>query len=494
MKNTKEAVKYGIETLGVTPNEMFSLIESSRGYEGDDYKRWLANKIIEIAEKEDVGFSQLLVKKFAIIQSLAENVESNIKEEWVKYFRKRLCLENEDDTGCYSYDFEDIGEELSEDVDWGNGIDYDEVNSFFLAEQLPEIYEKVSTDKVEDLRIIAKLSSGSCSKSSELVRSAKERGINIKTEGGMFLYRMCNLVEAFNLGKEFIFGFLVNTDFLCSQDNADVMKYFEQFFDCDGVVIKSTDLFEETYISCNYAFVVCTPRVGTSGRGYGIKLHGARFNENGELINGLGKLYTRSYNPMLDVLREGQPAVSDDDIIGYLNFDVNEYHCWLSYNNEGADSYIKISKGNLSKVIIYYAVCKSLGYFGLPTNMSEVLSGHEDYQKLLYNCLPLFLFDAESKFRSEEGGSNDFDVVNSEWVKSLLNKGEVYYSYEAKELVSICKGFLDYLNEQGKDIKEFGLSFEDVRAEADHTELNSAYISALVNIKDYIKTLYRTME
>ena len=57
MKNTREAIRYGIETLGVTPEEFFSLIESSNGYSGDDYGRWLANEIIKIAEKDNVGYS-----------------------------------------------------------------------------------------------------------------------------------------------------------------------------------------------------------------------------------------------------------------------------------------------------------------------------------------------------------------------------------------------------------------------------------------------------
>ena len=47
MRNTKDAIKYGIETLKVLPEKMFNLIESSRDYDGDDYDRWLANEIIK---------------------------------------------------------------------------------------------------------------------------------------------------------------------------------------------------------------------------------------------------------------------------------------------------------------------------------------------------------------------------------------------------------------------------------------------------------------
>ena len=86
MKSTVEAVRYGIETLKVSPNEMFSLIESSQGYTGDDYKRWLANEIIKIAVKDGVGFSQLLVKKLAITSEIMENVDVSFKPEWLGVF------------------------------------------------------------------------------------------------------------------------------------------------------------------------------------------------------------------------------------------------------------------------------------------------------------------------------------------------------------------------------------------------------------------------
>ena len=80
MKNTIDAIKYGLETLKVSPKELNSLIESSKGYDGDDYKRWLANEIIKIAEKDDVGYSQLLAKWFNLIQSIIEeynNIENS---------------------------------------------------------------------------------------------------------------------------------------------------------------------------------------------------------------------------------------------------------------------------------------------------------------------------------------------------------------------------------------------------------------------------------
>lgn len=128
MKVANEAIRYGIETLGVSPDEMFSLIESSNGYEGDDYKRWLASEIIKLVENSGMGYSQLLIKKFNIIQELMDEYsDSSIKEEWLSYFKSILS------NNIFSINMEDIGT-MIEDVDWFNGYDIDSHN-FILSEK-----------------------------------------------------------------------------------------------------------------------------------------------------------------------------------------------------------------------------------------------------------------------------------------------------------------------------------------------------------------------
>lgn len=126
MRKTKSAIKYGMETLKLSSDELFKLIESSKDYVGSDYKRWLARKIIELAEKDGIGYSQLLVKKFNIINSIMEEVAEtdSIKEEFLDIFKSTLKGE------LYSNGFPYLGTELK--VDWGKGIDYDKNNSFFV--------------------------------------------------------------------------------------------------------------------------------------------------------------------------------------------------------------------------------------------------------------------------------------------------------------------------------------------------------------------------
>ena len=125
-------------------------------------------------------------------------------------------------------------------------------------------------------------------------------------------------------------------------------------------------------------------------------------------------------------------------------------------------------------------------YCGFSTEINELLSGSQDFDELYYNCLPLFLFNTESHFSGE---NNIFDVTTSDFIKGELNSAEVHFSYEAKELMSVCKGFLDFC---GADAKN--KTFEVIRLEADHDGLNSAYLLALSKLKEYICSMYRRME
>lgn len=513
MKNTREAIRYGIETLGVTPEEFFSLIESSNGYSGDDYGRWLANEIIKIAEKDNVGYSQLLVKKFSIIQSLIEESDAEIKEEWVNTFKEMLGTDN-----IYSTNFEHLGT-MVEDVDWFNGIDYDEVNSYFVDEVLPdELADSIKNN--DDVAIITQLSNAQPIKGSDMFKGAKDYNIVCKNEGSLYLYRMCSIVKAFNSGKNFKFGFFTSVDFLTNPDNTDIIRHFLNYFNYKGVVIKSTELLADTYISNKFAFVVCTPRFAEEPIQDGFVLDEVTLGEDGEfnIIN--TKRYSRSSKDMLQSIIDNTPecnarvfaenngkvdstgAYGYKGAYGYLNLG-NAQEVWLTCHPDmSAKKYIPIIDSNLNDIIVYYAVTKSLSNFGFSNEINNILTGSADYNNLLYNCLPLFLFNTDSKFRDygtvNYKGSlirleSAFDVENSDLIADLLEKGEVYFSFEAKELLNTCKGFLDYLKNELKQ-SIMGLSFEEIRVEANHPELNETYVTALTNLKDYIKTLYRKME
>ena len=237
MKNTKEAIKYGIKTLKVSPDEMFALIKSSDGYSGGNYKRWLANEIIKIANKEGVGYSQLLVKKFSIIQSISEEYESDgdeIKQRFYDMFSKVLGEK------IYSVGMNKVGISLDE-VDWYNGIDIDDVNSAFVMGTLPADFREDFVNG--EFSLFARLQCSNPPKNSDLLKDAKEYGLVCKNEGSLMLYRVCSLVEAFGYSNKFRFGFLVNSTFLYDKDNADIIKYFLSYFVYKGLIINSSDMY-----------------------------------------------------------------------------------------------------------------------------------------------------------------------------------------------------------------------------------------------------------
>lgn len=502
MKKTVDAVRYGIETLGLTPEEFFSLIESSKDYQGADYGRWLASKVIDIAEEDGVGYSQLLVKKFAITLALEKDADVTLRKEWVDYINLALNSSN-----ILTVDVDNLGTPL-EGIDWYNGIDYSEaISSFVLGEGvLPEdVKDCIANDK--EICFLVKLSEDSADKSSDLYQTCKSEGIVVKSEGMLMLYRMISIVRAFNNGKNFKFAFFADTKDLCSAENQPMIREFLKYFHCTGFSSKSTDLYEGSYLNTRFAFVICEPRTA-EGIQECISLQEDSFVD-GEIIKGAVKRYSKSSNKALDYLRSTAPKlavrvngmrndkVCEDnlvagykDALGYLNF--KQSKLWVSnYPDIDTDSYIAITTDNLMNVIVYFGVVKSLAHAGLPTEITKIMNGHEDYSKLVANCIPLFLYHPDNKVRFIEGVNSDLDS-QSDFVADLLESNEVYFTYESKELLEIARGYVKYLDSLSIPMK--GLSFEDARREADNEDLNREYLQTLINAYDMVKTLYRGIE
>lgn len=468
MKNTVEAVRYGIETLKVSPNEMFSLIESSQGYEGSDYKRWLANEIIKVAEKDGIGFSQLLVKKLSIVSSIMENVDVSIKPRWVEYFK--ACI-GKNAENIYSINFDEVGQ-LLEGIDWYNGIDLFCDKTF--SDTLPELGSSYA--------FVAKLESDPCDKSSELVKYAKEHNIVCKNKGSLLLHRMCNYVEANQFGSEFMFAFFVNVGFLYNLENQDSIDFFLRYFHYVGVVIDSSDLLTDVSGKNKYAFVMCTPRAEEVIQN-GIRLPEITCTEDYIEVSAQFKRYSRGSKFEFDYLRD---TVSSGSRLGTIYMDKGNLKVvsGLEDTRSNLDD-IAILNTNYREAIVFYSVWWSLRSCGFSTDIKEIITGSQDFDELYYNCLPLFLFNTDSVHSID----SDFNVEESDFAKKLIDEAEVHFSYEAKELMTVCKGFLDFCGDEAK-----GKSFEDIRLEASHDGLNSAYLLALSKLKEYICSLYRRLE
>lgn len=479
MKNVKDAIRYGIDTLKVSPEQLFDLIESSNGYMGSDYDRWLANEIIKIAEAEGVGYSQLLVKKFNIIQSIAEEYsDDSLKDQWVSIFRQLLAS---DGKALYTVGLEGIGSEL-EDVDWFSGVDLDAENSEFV-DTLPEEFKWSFLNNKAAL--LCRITSEPASKDLDLFAVAKAGGLDCKNEGALMLYRMCMMVSAFDKSSsDFTLGLLVSTDFLSSQDNQTILKYFLDYFRCSGFVIKASNLLKDTYSEGSHAFIVAKPRLINQKMQDGFVLREAVLSEEGYELVDKPLRYSYSSIPMLKSIKgrtsklRGKGMLTEP--IAYLE---NGEFLGMKVVSEDTGSCIPITKENFESVIVLYGLTKSLESFSIAGSyITDVVTGNREYKELMYNCLPLFIFDTLNTCGSRVWFENSL-------VMDMLDRGDVYFSFEAKELMDLCKGFLDFLEKEGSLDK--GLSFYDVVKSYNNSDLNSQYLSAITCLKDYICTLYR---
>lgn len=511
MKHTKDAIRYGIETLNITPKNLLSLIESSKDYDGDDYNRWLAAQIIKIAEKDNVGYTLLMAKWFNIIQSMSEEYsDDNIKEEWVQFIKSWLGTGLVGSLGIENT--EEFGSQDLSDIDWYKGLDI-KWNPDFVDGSLPEEYsDALKTNK--PITLLVKFDSkSSFGESSDLSVSAKSAGISCKGAGALILYRMCSIVQALEDGVEnFKFVFFTNTDFLYNKENEELLKYFLSFFNYKGYVLNSKELYKGSYTSEEYAICCCTPRKFDSPIQNGFVLPSGK-SENGTISF---SEESKRYSAGGDIVKSLEVKVCADDLVTVPTINKNMevvgeilmpkslgYACALNTDRSfslytlplDGSKILPIMRENLMSFIAYYGVTKSLQSLGMYSNIPDLITGHPEYLNILYNSLPIFLFDIDTKFcdiprQSGDKVKNSFGIATSKLVDSLLDKGSVYFSFEAKELINICKGFIDFFEERGEDMS--CKTFDQIRKEADNASLNDMYIRSLANCKEYVASLYRS--
>lgn len=502
MRKAKAAVRYGMETLKLSPDELFKLIESSRGYQGDDYPRWLAGRIIEVAEKDGVQYSQLLVKKFNIINEILEEVSGSqvVRDEFLDIFKSSLHKD------LYSVDFDGIGKNV--DADWYSGLDLDSENSFFVREKLPEeIREKILED--EKFSILCRLSLDSSDKKSDLYSDAKGQGLILSTKGAMMLYRLCSIVSAFELSNIKI-GIITPIKFLYDEENYGIIDYMLSYFKIEvGYSMKSVEVSLNAFNSGDMAFITLVPRTDEEQDGIlltSIKLDDSELSGFSE---GSVHRYSRSCIPMLNMIAETSPKLDEEvpcisqngetkvcegksEALGYLNINGNVSLSTLPL--EGKQN-IAITKDNIKDIIAYYGVTVSREVeWGYSSDIPCLIDGRVRYEELLYNCLPLFLFDYNSNFGTigevvlPDGRAfnvkNRLDV-NSDVVNGLLDIGMPYFSFEAKELFNTCIDYIKFSEERGIPGKTFG----ELREMSSNDDLNRMYESRLATLKEFVNNL-----
>ena len=520
MKNTIDAIKYGLETLNVTPKEMFSLIESSNGYDGDDYKRWLVNEIIKIAEKDGILYSQLLAKWFNILQSIIEEyADESVRGSYEKKILELLSNELVYTIGI-SGDENPYGIPADE-IDWENKVDLP--YNYDFIETLPEeLKEGILENK--GVTIFVRFNpKDTFKKNSDLVSDAKINGISLKSHDALMLYRMCTIARALDdMCSNFKFVFMTDTKFLYDSENAGVIKYLLTFFKYKGFSVNSKDLYAGSFTSEEYAICECTLRGINDNVQDGFVLSKGIEVDGEVAIEEKSKRYSEGSNMLEYLYNEYNSSTYENNVpeidrsfkvsgickgvsnaYGYLCKGSVDRSAILSSYPIKDTKYIAITEENLLEVIAYYGVTQSMDNAGMFLGIDEIIDGHPEYNNLVGNCVPIFLFDVNSKFcdlgviTNKKGKQirllNKFDITSSDVVTKLLDESSVYFSYEAKELMNLCKGFIDYFKENcGEDMT--GKTFEEIRKEANNDSLNKEYLNALSRCKDYVSSLYRQMK
>lgn len=496
MKKTKSAVKYGMETLKVSPDELFKLIESSQGYDGEDYSRWLVSKIIDVAEDDGVQFSQLLVKKFNIINEILEEVSESqeICDSFINIFKRFLYPD------VYSIGIGGIGETV--DIDWYNGLDLDNENSFFVKEKLPLEIKKKILEK-EKISLLFRLSLDGVDKKSDLYTDAKGQGLTLSSKGAMILYRLCSIASHFDVSNMKI-GVLVPVKFLYDKDNEGIINYLLSFYKISvGYSIKSIEMSINSLNAGDMAFIVFEARSEEDEVQDGIVLSSITL-DNEELLGYKvldRKRYSRSNTRMLDYIIANQEKMVDvvdvqrlGEIVGkgeglssaYGYLSVGSRLVLNSLPEEGCLN-IPITDNNIKDIIAFYGVTVSKEIdWGYSSEVSCLVDGRSGYDELLNNCLPLFLFDINSRFRVIGDNENKLDIFNSKIIQDLLDVGIPYFSFEAKELFNTCKEYIEF---NMKNFNIEGKTFQELREDSNSNDLNSLYESKLNNLKDFINTL-----
>lgn len=494
MKNTIDAIKYGLETLNVTTKEMFNLIESSKGYDGDDYKRWLANEIIKLAEKDDIGYSQLLAKWFNLVQSIIEEYsDDSIKKSFEDKIEEYISNDIVYSVGMSSE--KDYGVK-GDDIDWGSKVDLP-FNYDFIEGLPDDLRDGLLENK--GVTIFFKVNSKSTfKKSSDIVTDAKINGISIKNYESMMFYRMCTLMRALDeLGTKFKFVFIADTKVLYDKENVDIIKYLLSFFNYEGFVVNSKDLYEGSYTSEEYAIVKCTLRGMYDEVQDGFLLRRAEEVDGKFTFVGREKRYSQGEDMFGSLAAYKLGSDEEEDIkhsLGYLCKGIKDRTAYLSTLPVEGVKCVQITKRNLNKVVSYFGVSQAMVNSGISSDITDIIDGHPDFKVLVNNCIPLFLFDVNSKFcQVSDSRKNPYDLFESNFVKNLLDRGSVYFSFESKEFVSVCKNILTCYNLKHGEESKVGKSFNDMRVACENEDLNKAYFNSLSRCKEFISSLYKKM-
>lgn len=476
MKKTVQAVEYALDSLHISPDSLFKLIETSQGYTGEDYGRWLAEKIISTAESEGIPFTELLVKKLKILAELLSNSEEGISQLVDDFISTRI---KDIET---VYDFSGLGysgtTDSQEDFDWFNAIN--------------PMSDDLLANNSDNSAYIGILDSKGVGKT-DVTIAGRSLGYDMVSRGGAMLLRFLLMDEALE-PKDNTYIFISDASFF--KENSSITKAFMSHFDLvESYYLNKLDTMPSSFASGLDLITVW--KTYSSDR----ESESSIFAE--DLIKGGNRklFYADSEDLEVDYLEFSSPV----DEVPEINFNLDlsdesydisksDFHAYLSVNGTqrvsdypvaGSSLVYGITESNLRSIIVYFAGSKALeGSWGYGRGLKRVCDGLEGYASLVANCLPIFLYSPDSLFVNIDGSSSQFDY-SSDLVSSLYDEYYPYMSFESKVLWDLAQDYSKAMVKNTEGLE--GYSFFQIRKGLMDDRFEKVYQEKYESAKNYVK-------
>lgn len=451
MKQTKEAIRYCLETLDISPNELFKLFDVAQYSSEEAYDIWLAKEVLKIAESEDVGLSKLMIKKFIILQELKENY---LKEKELSVEALNFIVDGLRNSRVISYEINNIEEDnrSDEEVNWFEGIDYGIENDFFMQNN-EWLREKIN-DSFSMCLDLSSLSLERVDKTyKELASVAKEKGVECHNMASLLLFRLCLMEELYFISNAGV-SVVLPVDFLSKPENRSILQFILDYFKVEGWICSSKDLYGSVFNIGDYAILMLSEKT-ESQQDISLRMLDG-WKEVGEKIQcSLSKGYLK------DKLESKK--VDKDALFG-VNLCTNP----VTLSNKKGGAFVGIGEHGLRDAVIYYVLFNAMqGMERIRKPVEYKFLGDE----LFYNCLPLFIVGNCNDVNWFLKNKKLFDTKLWKILENEIETGRRYVGFEAKSLVDYILDFKD------SDEKEF--------------KKDNMFNMAVANLENYCVQLYR---
>lgn len=251
VKTFSEAVGYVLQATKQTPSRLLKTLETSEGYSGKDYNRWLAAQLITLAEEAEITFTQLLADWPKLV---IDAMESSPRGEMTSEGRSLVFPTNGDDFVLVPYEKVFLEEGVGDEEEWVTGpID---------IQGMYEFSDSLGIDsEAAELNIVSYLPQNDKETGNFPLRVlAKEQGIRPSSNGEYLLMRFLNIAKT-HINSDVNLTLISHTDFWNHVDPVLLRGFLDMFPQTSGDRVRVSDLFENDLSGEDYL----VSRFSTSG-------------------------------------------------------------------------------------------------------------------------------------------------------------------------------------------------------------------------------------